>query len=265
MLPIVVGDAKRLSIQQRRTVHGCQPLEHVYANWRYLRTVSVTWQKFSLISDGRVMGGKPINLRETPFIGELGKSVAISADLPRGQLHRPPSGCELLIVPQKCDDLLRFRSQRYTCLSIDNNIFKQLAEVSSSGHFFIRVIEDPVRDGVFCITFSEKIERASFDAFCVGKAASLPHSLSFCGAISHAAGMSTSPASTSVCVGVGHGEFSVAQGQLPLHGSQNVEGLDNPTFVVGPTAWKSIQSITNLVKDDLSVFVSVHYSGKYKQ
>lgn len=46
VLPIVVGDAKRLSIQQRRTLPGCQPLEHVYPKWRYLQETVVTYPSF---------------------------------------------------------------------------------------------------------------------------------------------------------------------------------------------------------------------------
>jgi hypothetical protein len=240
---------------------GCQPLEHVYPNWRYLQTVHVTWQKTSRISVGHVVGGKKLNLRDRPFIGQNGKSIAMSTVLPRGSLNRPNGECELLIVPQKCVESASLGSSRFTCLAIEDKVFDELAKIFSSANYFVRVLEDPIRDGFFHITCSEEVKRASFDAFCVGDAATSPNTASFSGAINQPVSSPVSPVSASVRVVGNGGEFSVVQGQLPLHGTQNELGLDRPTFVVGPRAWQSIKDITSLVHADVSVFVSVNYYG----
>ena len=185
----------------------------------------------------------------------------MSTDLPSGPLNRPNGECELLIVPQKCVDSVSFQTSHFTCLAIEDKVFCELAKTFSSGSYFLRVLEDPFRDGVFRITCSEEVKRASFDAFCVGDAATLPNTASFNGAINQPISFPGSPVSTSVRVVGNGGDFSVVQGQLPLHGTQNELGLDRPTFVVGPRAWQSMKDITSLVHADVSVFVSVNYYG----
>jgi hypothetical protein len=107
------------------------------------------------------------------------------------------------------------------------------------------------------ITCSAKIERASFDAFSVGEAISLTPSTSLSGAIHQTTASPISSLTTSVRVVGGREEFIIAEGQLPLHGTQNLAmSSDVPMFVVGPRAWQSLQTMTSV-----SVVLSVSFKG----
>jgi hypothetical protein len=241
---------------------GCQPIEYVYPNWWYMQTTVVTWQSLCLTSEGRVMDENSEHvLRDNTFIGELGKTVIMSDDL--NSRSRFNAGCGLVIVPQKCDSNPNFGSRRrQTYLSIENSCFEKLASIVSSGRFFLRVSEDPVRDGLFLITCSAKIERASFDAFSVGEAISLTPSTSLSGAIHQTTASPISSLTTSVRVVGGREEFIIAEGQLPLHGTQNLAmSSDVPMFVVGPRAWQSLQTMTSNAQSEVSVVLSVSFKG----
>jgi hypothetical protein len=137
-----------------------------------------------------------------------------------------------------------------------------------SGRYFIRVKEDPKSAGFFLITYSNKIDRASFDAFIVDDAvsATLPHA-SFYGLIEPnplISNQTSIPNSFRVDSGGGVG-FTVAKGQLPLHEAQVMipQSEDQPMFVVGPRAWETIhaQLEDKINRDDVSVFFSVRECG----
>jgi hypothetical protein len=260
-----VGDAKRLSIQQRRTLPGCQPLEHVYPAWRYGQMTKVTWRSFSLNVRGVVIQDEKSILAGEGFEGELNRQIRLSNEVPGFKLNRE---CNVVIVPNKCNPdprLARVAPKRVAFLSIDDNGFDQLMRDVCSGSYFIRVIAHPELADHFLITYSLKIECASFDVFCVEDASSLESSMpvNFYGCMeSDGILHHQHPTAASFSV-FRKGGFAIAKGQLPLHEAQDVAGWprDLHLFVVGPTAWESIHAIVPGEAQDVSKFFCIRGCG----
>ena len=259
-IPILVGDAKRLSMQQRRTLPGCQPLEHVYDAWRYGQMTTVTWRSVSLNVRGVVVQDEKSILAGDGFEGELNRDIRLSNDVPGSiKLNRE---CKVVIVPSRCNPdprLARVAPEGVAFLSIDDNGFDQVMRDVCSGSYFIRVIAHPELADHFLITYSLTIERASFDTFFVEDAAlesSLP--VNFYGS------MDQNLTVPSFCV-FREGGFAIAKGQLPLHEAQDVAGWPQglPMFVVGPTAWESIHASVPGEAQDVSKLFCIRSCGTY--
>lgn len=255
---MAVGDGKGLSTQARRNPPGCNPLEHVLPNWKYIETSFLHWgeaDKCSFIISNRGVLLRSHNDGTTDYLEALGNSggpmvanVILSDKFPERRPQGFKDGVNVLVVPLRViNSDVRARRRSFSVLCVENQAYDQLVNMSTR---YLRVERSSSRYKIFWPS-AERVQ--SFDAFCIDsdQSSAVPDLVSDC-----VSEVGEGVLSFSYTSNQREEIFNVALGELPLHAPQTVDGDNaNHTFVVGPRAWDSLYKYALASREDRAVGV----------